>query len=238
MNEPTLVDRTHNIIVKHMIETGQAPHYTEIAAKLDVPIEEGRKALRALLAAGVAAWVYPGTDLIVSYGPFNSLPNEHRITIDGQQKWFGSCAFESLACCWYFPGKTLNIDSICLDCGKPIHVEIRDGKILNVDPKEVIGFSTFPRSEWHANMPVACGNHLFFRSEEHVRNWADFTADKEDGIIPLSDVLTMFSADVSRRRLDPDYVSQLAKYRAQRPALIAQLSVKTKPFWTQGPAKK
>jgi hypothetical protein len=89
MNEPTLLDRTFNIIMKRMVETGQAPHYTEIAAKLGVSMEEGRQALHALMAAGVPGWLYPRTDLIVSMAPFNNLPNQYRITIGGRQKWFG-----------------------------------------------------------------------------------------------------------------------------------------------------
>lgn len=89
MSQPTLLDRTFNIIVKGMVDTGRAPHYTGIAAGLGVSVEEGRQALQALIASRVPGWLYPGTDLIVSMAPFNNLPNQFRITIDGQQKWFG-----------------------------------------------------------------------------------------------------------------------------------------------------
>jgi hypothetical protein len=88
MNEPGLIDRTFHIIMRHMVETGQAPHYTEIAVASGVSIEEGRQALHALIDVGFGGWLYPGTDLIVSMAPFNNLPNHYRITIDGQQKWF------------------------------------------------------------------------------------------------------------------------------------------------------
>lgn len=88
MAEPSALDRTFNVIMKHMVETGQAPHYTEIAAALGVPVEEGRQALHALFKAGVPGWLHPGTDLIASFAPFNNLPTQYRITIDGHQKWF------------------------------------------------------------------------------------------------------------------------------------------------------
>jgi hypothetical protein len=52
-------------------------------------VKEGRKALHDLLAAGVPGWVYPKTDFITSFAPFNNLPTQFRITIDGEQKWFG-----------------------------------------------------------------------------------------------------------------------------------------------------
>ena len=89
MSEPSKVENTFHIIMSRMVETGQAPHYTEIAAELSVPVEEGRKALHELFSAGVPGWLFPNTDLIASFAPFNNLPTQYRITIDGQQKWFG-----------------------------------------------------------------------------------------------------------------------------------------------------
>ena len=89
MNEQNLFDRIYNIILTKMVETGQAPHYTEIATELGMSMEEGRKALHNLFSTGMAAWLHPNTDHIVSFAPFNNLPTQYRITIDDQQKWFG-----------------------------------------------------------------------------------------------------------------------------------------------------
>ena len=89
MSQSSQLDRTFSFILKRMVETGQAPFYTEIAAELAVSVEEGRKALHGLLGVGIPGWVYPNTSCIVSFAPFNNLPTQYRITIDGQQKWFG-----------------------------------------------------------------------------------------------------------------------------------------------------
>jgi hypothetical protein len=88
MTDPSRLDKTFQLIMNRMVETGQAPHYTELAADLGVPPEEGRKALHDLFSSGIPGWVYPNTDYIVSFAPFNNLPTQYRITIDGQQKWF------------------------------------------------------------------------------------------------------------------------------------------------------
>ena len=88
MSEPNQLDKTFQIIMKQMIDTGQAPHYTEIASQLDVPVEESRKLLHALFIPGFPGWLFPNTDYICSFPPFNNLPTQYRITIDGQQKWF------------------------------------------------------------------------------------------------------------------------------------------------------
>ncbi len=89
MSEPSNVDRTFHFIMRWMVETGQAPHYTEIASEFGIPVEEGRKALHGLFAAGVPGWLFPNTDLVASFAPFNNLPTQYRITIEGEQKWFG-----------------------------------------------------------------------------------------------------------------------------------------------------
>ena len=89
MSEQTQLDRTFHIVMKQMVDTGQAPHYTEIAKQLGVSMEEGRQALHDLMNSGVPGWLYPKTDLIVSMAPFHNLQNQYRITIEGQQKWFG-----------------------------------------------------------------------------------------------------------------------------------------------------
>jgi hypothetical protein len=90
MAEPTLLDRTFSIIMNRFVETGQAPHFTEIAAELGVSPVEGRAALHKLFSVrGFPGWLYPKTDGIVSFAPFNNLPTQYRLTIDGQQKWFG-----------------------------------------------------------------------------------------------------------------------------------------------------
>ena len=89
MPEATQLDRTYHYILETIIARGQAPHYTEIATELGVSVEEGLKALHDLFDAGVPGWLFPNTDLITSFAPFNNLPTQYRITIDGQQKWFG-----------------------------------------------------------------------------------------------------------------------------------------------------
>jgi hypothetical protein len=89
MDQVSQLDKTFSFILKRMVKTGQAPFYAEIAAALGVSVEEGRKALHDLLGAGIPGWVYPNTSYIVSFAPFNNLPTQYRITIGGQQKWFG-----------------------------------------------------------------------------------------------------------------------------------------------------
>jgi len=82
------LDRTYHFIMETFVRRGQAPHYTEIARAFSLQPEEGRLLLHELMATALPIWLYPENDLIASFAPFNNLPTQYRIAIDGQQKWF------------------------------------------------------------------------------------------------------------------------------------------------------
>ena len=88
MSDTEVLNKTFHYILKRMVDTGQAPHYTEIAAELGVSPEDGRRTMHALFKAGVYGWLFPKTDLIASFAPFNNLPTQFRVFVDGEQKWF------------------------------------------------------------------------------------------------------------------------------------------------------
>jgi len=69
-----------------------------------------------------------------------------------------------------------------------------------------------------------------FRSEEHIRNWAQFDSSAEDGIMPLDDLVKLFSGSYFSRRLDPDWVSHSREYAREMRATLKEIG-KTGPFW-------
>ena len=79
MSNPTVLDKTFHVmfhvIMKRMVETGQAPFYTGLAATVDLSVEEGRKIVHDLFSSGIQGWLYPRTDLIVSFAPREGMFN-------------------------------------------------------------------------------------------------------------------------------------------------------------------
>ncbi|MGA2935831.1 MAG: hypothetical protein ABSF52_01865 [Syntrophobacteraceae bacterium] len=69
-----------------------------------------------------------------------------------------------------------------------------------------------------------------FRSEEHIRHLAQFEESAEEGIIPLADLVRLFSGNYFRKRLDPDWVSHMREYAMEMRATLSELG-KTGPFW-------
>ena len=57
----------------------------------------------------------------------------------------------------------------------------------------------------------------FFRSEEHIRNWAQFNPDPAIHVImPLAGWMDRFSQERFQVRLRPDYVTWYTAWRAQQ----------------------
>jgi hypothetical protein len=86
--EPQTLDRVFDLIMRSLVDTGVALHYTELAREMGCSAEEGRTLLYDLCATDFPAWLHPDTDWIASFPPFSNIPTPHKITIDGEQKWF------------------------------------------------------------------------------------------------------------------------------------------------------
>ena len=90
MQDTNELDQTFHFIMETFVNRGDAPHYTEIAAKFGVRPDEGKRLLHDLVNTGIMPmWLHPGTDVVASFAPFNNLPTHYRITLEGQQKWVG-----------------------------------------------------------------------------------------------------------------------------------------------------
>lgn len=91
MPDPNTVQRAFTAILEHFVETGRAPHYTELADRLDIGVQEAREVQLAAVGASPIAgcWLAHDTDHIESWAPFSNVPTQYLISVDGIQKWYG-----------------------------------------------------------------------------------------------------------------------------------------------------
>lgn len=89
MTDVKLMDQVYHNVMSAFVARGQAPHFTELARDFSVTPEAGKDLLHGLIATGVPGWLHPETDLLASLGPFNNLPTMYRISVNGEQRWFG-----------------------------------------------------------------------------------------------------------------------------------------------------
>lgn len=131
------LDRAHASIMDQVVATGTAPHYLELARSLDVSNGLARDLVHDLVAI-IPGWVHLGTDLIASFPPFNPMPTQYLVSIDGERRWFAQCGFEALAIRWLVPGRTVRADAPSLCCGEPMTVEMVDDTIVSTDPETIV----------------------------------------------------------------------------------------------------
>jgi hypothetical protein len=87
--EETLVQRAYTSILEHFVQTGRAPHYTELGQILGLSPDEALHLQREAAKAGVGCWFVQDTDYIESWAPFYNAPTQYRVTVAGEQKWYG-----------------------------------------------------------------------------------------------------------------------------------------------------
>jgi len=89
MEESALVQRAYTAVVEHFVKTGRAPHYTELATILGVGPDEARRLQHKAAESSIASWFVGDTDYVESWAPFSNVPTHNRVTIEGEQKWYG-----------------------------------------------------------------------------------------------------------------------------------------------------
>lgn len=138
------VQQAYGAIMRSFVETGRAPHYAQLAKSMGVDVEEARRLQAEAVKLGVGAWMLPDTDVIESFAPFYNGQTTATLTVDGKSGWFAQCFLEGLATRWVFPGKTVRMDAICLDCGESTVVVMRDEELHEVEPETAVGIMNYP----------------------------------------------------------------------------------------------
>ena len=73
-----------------------------------------------------------------------------------------------------------------------------------------------------------------FRSEAHARSWNGF--GPEAGLLPLKDMLAIFSTSLFTERLNGAYITHRPRYLQERIPLVRRITGNN-PFWDPAPGK-
>ena len=88
MSRIETLNRAYQQMMQSFVVRGHALHYVELGKALGLAPEDGRTVLHELLGAGIPAWAYDGTDYVASFAPFNNVPTQYRVSVDGHPAWF------------------------------------------------------------------------------------------------------------------------------------------------------
>jgi hypothetical protein len=224
------------LVFESVLETGRAPRVSAIAGELAVSEEVVRASLSDLEGGIIIAMqnkehfdapefmgqklsedsVLPDVGEIYYARPFANFKNHHRIFVDGEQKWYGECPVEMTTASYFFPGKTVRIESVCHHTGKTVAITGRDGQLLDYEPKSLRIYWGKPFGEWlqgnEADLICPCDQNYFFSSEESFNEWQRKHPDAPGQIftpIQLNHLLRCFN--YGHERFDYQYHIPLLK---------------------------
>lgn len=68
--------------------------------------------------------------------PVSALPTKHRVAFADGRQFFSMCAVDSMGTAFTFQ-QDVSIDSECSECGEPVHIRIKAGKISRMVPESL-----------------------------------------------------------------------------------------------------
>jgi hypothetical protein len=90
MTDQQTLARVYHVVQSWFVKSGRAPHFTELATEFGVDADRGLELQNEMLEAiGGPHWADPESRLIACFDPFSNIPTQYRISIDGEQKWYG-----------------------------------------------------------------------------------------------------------------------------------------------------
>ena len=88
MTSADSLDKAFHAIITGIVQTGRAPGHIALEARLDLDPGKAPAVLNDLMASGYPGWLDEHYN-IVTFCPFSNRPNHYKITVEGEQKWFG-----------------------------------------------------------------------------------------------------------------------------------------------------
>jgi hypothetical protein len=130
-------------IFRQAAETARVPQPGQIADSLRRPQSEIHEALKRL-AAGKVLILAPNDGNIWAANPFCAVPSGFRVLAGGKTYW-GICIWDALGIAAAL-GKDAVISAPCGDCGDPMGLEVRDGRLVRSEG--VVHFAVPARHWW------------------------------------------------------------------------------------------
>ena len=142
----SLAQEVRLYVFRHAAETARVPQPPQIAAALGRPEAAVHDALKQL-AAGRVLILAPNNGNIWAANPFCAVNSGFRVQARGMTYW-GICIWDALGIAAAL-GADAMIRAPCGDCGEPMRLEVRNGKLAHSEGR--IHFAV-PAHHWWDNV--------------------------------------------------------------------------------------
>ncbi len=136
---------------RHLIDTFTAPTVDDIAAAVDLTVDEVGAGLQRL-DAGHQIVLAPGQMRIWMLHPFSAVPTAYPVEVEGGTYW-GNCAWDAFGIPAVL-GCGSNTPTRCAESGTPIEFGVRDGELVGgrVEGGDAVIHFAVPARHWYDNI--------------------------------------------------------------------------------------
>ncbi|NIM90637.1 MAG: hypothetical protein GTO17_06775 [Candidatus Aminicenantes bacterium] len=123
---------------------------------------------------------------ILAAYPFSGSETSHQVSLKGKgyKRVYAMCAIDALGIGFMFDCD-VTIDSRCYHCEERIEIEVKDNKIVFLDPSSIVVWCDMEYSSCAATS--ICGNINFFSSEKHFGEWQEGRPRRKGSLLPIQE---------------------------------------------------
>jgi hypothetical protein len=153
MSDSVDFDATVRLTILNEFLSAYTPSVERVAAELG---EEWPVVAAAFerLAASRAIVLAPGTGELLMAAPFAAKPTSFRVQAGGRA-YYANCVWDVLGVSAMLAGAgrpaDITVETTCADCGEPLALEVRAGKVSATPPDAVVHFAV-PAARWWADI--------------------------------------------------------------------------------------
>jgi hypothetical protein len=153
MQDHTDFDSTVRLAIMNGFAAGLAPSVAVVASVLPAEADDVAAAFDRL-AASRAIVLQRGTRDILMAAPFAGVATDFRVRV-GERSHYANCIWDALGIPAMLAGAgrpvTATIETRCADCGAPLGLEVRNGRLTTDAPDPVVHFAV-PAARWWADI--------------------------------------------------------------------------------------
>jgi hypothetical protein len=179
-------NRVLKFILNQSPVLGRIPHIDEIKKEFSqIQTDKMATILNKLDQVDAIHLDNDKTNIVAAY-PFSCSETSHQVYLKrkGFKRVYTMCAIDALGMSFMFDCD-VSIESLCNHYGERIEIEIKDNKIISLNPKNTVVWCDMEYSCCAATS--LCKNTNFFSSEKHYEDWQKGKPIRKGNLLPIQE---------------------------------------------------
>lgn len=182
---PKHLRAAHQAILRHFVNTGQAPTTADLALTLARSPVEVEMMIQEL--ATKCLYRDPTSGKILAAYPFSARPTSHRLRLPTGQEIYAMCAIDALGVSAMLD-QPVSIHSHCAHCDMPISIEIHGETLVTIQPSSaVVWYQAAPADCVPAT--AKCPSINFFCQPAHRIAWGEVHSESHGSELTVTTAL-------------------------------------------------